>query len=986
MSSSVFSATLQNITTQKLAELSKRRSAFEEAKALTLSSVQLASDPFGRLVSLRDGLKNCLSIKTDKQSKVIKGQTKYARIEDHLTNLDRFLAQAQHDPSVTPKMMADWEKPLLHDLDTQSMKFQYATLYGQLVTEWLSSERKRDIKQGYKNDGDDEDMVDIGSASRLQSKVEWEAKTFEPGDVDVEKLRSYLNDLFFTGDPEPFLAEPGTRPEASEKERKKRYALDEFRNSVEAFEAELSRPNQFNLSNMHQVINGLLASETLDNENREVLNDFLRNEVILSEIADILNMRIAEIRSWNWEAGGVPVEYRRKINGVFSVHMQEDLLQAIFLQYIGVKWSSFLRTAFTKFRDSDAWCSLYQNVPDMDRRRLESYLGALSPVRSVQMARQKIYNQDYFVAKLARGMEQAPHIADGEVEAKYANAVSRNNFQMPQFRLMSARQAPLETTDSRERGMAVSRTIDFNRDRLNKDNIAINAKTPMSLKQQALHLLSTDMAINTRLHGEFTAFHAVFDEWETLLPHETIFTILEFFGITQPWLGFMKNFLQAPLKSMDEEDDVDASTPPRIRRRGVPSAHALTEVFSETILFCLDFAVNQTSSGQPLWRLGDDMFFWTADHNIAVTVWSEIQYFAAITGTSINDKMSGSVRITGDSENIHPQNDKSLPVGDIRWGFLVLSPQSARFEIDQEMVDIHIDELRKQLNDEETSIFEYVKKWNAYVATFLSSNFGEPANCFGRQHVDDMLATHKRVQECIFSKTGSDGTSAASSIADYLKTAIGQRFGIKNIPDGFLYFPANLGGLDLQSPFISLLQIHDSVLKSQDSLFQDMFEAERNVYNRFKIWFESSLVMDSLDTIENPVQHLRINPSENDEATFLSFEEFIQYREELCTLGDYDMTHDILAVFETLLSKPNKVGAQLEVGSATWMALADLVADADSKISINWQSVEPYWKWVTMMYGPEIVETFGGLSIIDRGLLPMGMVDVFKGKKATWRG
>jgi hypothetical protein len=46
--------------------------------------------------------------------------------------------------------------------------------------------------------------------------------------------------------------------------------------------------------------------------------------------------------------------------------MQEDLLQAIFLHYIGVKWSEFFKKAFTDFR-ADSWKST-ADISRIDRK------------------------------------------------------------------------------------------------------------------------------------------------------------------------------------------------------------------------------------------------------------------------------------------------------------------------------------------------------------------------------------------------------------------------------------------------------------------------------------------------------------------------------------------------------------------------------------------------------------------------------------------
>lgn len=65
-----------------------------------------------------------------------------------------------------------------------------------------------------------------------------------------------------------------------------------------------------------------------------------------------------------------------------------------------------------------------------------------------------------------------------------------------------------------------------------------------------------------------------------------------------------------------------------------------------------------------------------------------------------------------------------------------------------------------------------------------------------------MLTTHRYIQESVF-----DG----GNLVQHIKQMIKDRFNISDLPDGFLYFPVELGGLDLKSPFVGLLQIRDSV-------------------------------------------------------------------------------------------------------------------------------------------------------------------------------
>ncbi|KAM5341457.1 hypothetical protein ACJ41O_014488 [Fusarium nematophilum] len=967
-SGSVFSDTLQEITDTKLDELSKRRSRFEEAKSSALASIQVEKDPVQRLITLGNGVKQCFAIKLDKAGKVVTGQTKHKGLEIELKNLDRFLGQAKYDPSVSATTMNAWEQSLLRHLDTQSLKFQYASLYGKLVTEWLS-----EGDDNADSDGGDVEMGEafevVGDAKKLESRMKWEKMVFEPSNIDEAALKQYLDRLFGVGnkDKEPVFRE-----------------LRHLRESVEYWEAQMSTPDQFDVSTLKWVIRGLHSSDLLSDEKREVLKDFESNSIILNEIADVLNMRISALGSWTWSSEAVPVEMRRKISGIYNIHMHQDLLQAIFLQYIGVEWSTFFKRQFKRFRlASCAWKAMRRTVPEIDKRRLEYYLGEVSRSPSLQSARRQVYSTRYFMAQLLNYEEQAMEVAQGEEEADYAceqppslkrKAVSSiGQYSPDQPRgpgkglgrggVMRHRKIPRYSPDD-------SVDDDYNDlDEVNK------TRNPMELKQTLLHMLSTEITIGTRLYGEMTAFHSVFESWDSLLPRETVCTILKYFGFSETWLGFFKSFLEAPLKFVED----DNSTAARKRRRGTPSSHVLSDVFAETTLFCLDFAINQSTDGAALWRIHDDFWFWSHEHNVAVDAWKIVQEFSRVTGTKTNPVKTGSVRASGD-ENLTLPLDKSLPAGEIRWGFLQLSPQMGRFEIDQTMVDSHIEELRKQLHDKRKSILGFIQAWNSFASTFFTSNFGKAANCFGRQHVDNMLATHERIQRQVFSTLPGDGDEKVSSVAEYLKKALSDRFDISDVPDGYLYLPMELGGLDLQSPFISLLQIHDEVLESSSELMDKFQEAERKAYQRAKEDFLAGRVKPKRYRVNEPIWEPE---SERDRETFMSFEEYVRYREDFASHGPMDGP-GLGGVFRQLMKQPAEKSVEPD-SSKVWTALKELRGKPNMRsITGHWDGMEPYWRWVAMMYGPEVVDRFGGLNVVDAGLLPVGMVALFRDKRVRW--
>lgn len=311
---------------------------------------------------------------------------------------------------------------------------------------------------------------------------------------------------------------------------------------------------------------------------------------------------------------------------------------------------------------------------------------------------------------------------------------------------------------------------------------------------------------------------------------------------------------------------------------------------------------------------------------------------------------------------------------------LFLNPDSGRFEIDQDMVDKHIGELSRQLRDKSNNVFAWIQAWNSYAATFFTSNFGKPANCFGRRHVDNMLATHERIQRRIFSSStlaaGSDTGEASGSVIEFLRRVIEQRFSLSNIPDGYFFFPTELGGLEVRNPFIGLLQIRDAVQDHPSKLLDGFEEGEKEAYRITRARFDKGETQQFHNSRQDP----DFQPQDAD--NFFSFKEYTKYREELY----FGFQNKLVNVFSILLARPREESIKTDDNGNVKVALNALGNQSGLRgILSNWYRMEPYWKWVAQLYGPEIIDRFGGLSIVDPGLLPMGMVSLFRSGRVNWQ-
>ena len=133
-----------------------------------------------------------------------------------------------------------------------------------------------------------------------------------------------------------------------------------------------------------------------------------------------------------------------------------------------------------------------------------------------------------------------------------------------------------------------------------------------------------------------------------------------------------------------------------------------------------------------------------------------------------------------------------------------------------------------------------------------------------------MLSMHERIQRTLFSKSGE----GVSSVVDWLRKQISQRFGVKDIPDGYLFFPTALGGLDVKSAFIGLLQLCESVTKDPQALLDTFEQAEKDTYAPTKQTYIE----------RKPWEYARRHNNEyrpDKPEEFMSFEEYTKFREDI---------------------------------------------------------------------------------------------------------
>ncbi|KAF9886338.1 hypothetical protein FE257_011597 [Aspergillus nanangensis] len=806
---------LKSITDIKITELSKQHALFERQRLDILKATEDAPDLRSKAQTLLEGITRLKGnpndafdqedLDLDHQSEAVTAAVQDGSERATHANIRRFLLQSQYDPSVSNLSLTDWVAELEQELSYLQLRHNHAAFYAKMVTECLEAVETQTPSANTKDASTEEDTFEpVGRAEMQEQRAIWESLVFKKPEIDKGAVHNYLDRLF-------------TSTSLS------RQALKELREKIKSFGTELgAKKTWISLGDMDWISQTLLKSDLLTKEKTAVLKEFMRNKAVAQEVTDVLNMRLATLKSWGWPADGVPVEMRRQLNGKNRVFMDEDLLDALMLQYLGLKWSISFREAFTNFLNSRAWSSLRHNVPSDDKKRRAYCLTKPGPSifdddDSVNLDRFKVYKRDYFMTQLPSSVDDDTPDYDDEA------SMSR-------------------THPAKARG-----------------------KQAIDTKHSLLHLLITESIVQTTLHGQFTVLRSDFKWFGPSMPHETMMIVLEYFGVPQDWLEFFKTFLKCPIKFVQDGPDASVQT----RQCGVPMSHTLSTCFGEAVLFCMDYAVNQCTDGANLYRLHDDFWFWGHEDS-CILAWNAMTEFARVMGLEFNEEKTGTVRLKrktdnetrGDTYTAQPNcnspNQESndlqknpLPTGEIRWGFLKLDPDQGRFIIDQGQVDDHISELQRQLSAC-TSVFSWVQAWNSYFGRFFANNFAKPAMCFGRSHIDMAISTLSRIERSLF-------PDSPSGVTGHLRNMVADRFDVQDLPEAFFYFPVELGGLELLNPYVSLLLIRENIKQSSHGRLQKAFIKDLEDYDaakeRFHKYYGSS-------------------------QTFMTMEEFTKHAEE----------------------------------------------------------------------------------------------------------
>ena len=887
-STSILSKTLKSISVTKINEISKQRAKYEQRKdAVLAAAAQHDHDPHRRIAHLLRGVEE-LYPAGDKDIKV--------------DNVKFWVQQSTFDASVPPGILASCEELLRGKLEVQSRRLALAHLYSRLVTEWMEPGVPM-IGETFAASDDSFEVIDR-QKERLQDLCDrFEDVVFEPLDTDEVEIDQYLDSFFQSEDIKNSLD----------------YLRDYIREHSETL---ILTKSPFNNETLDWSIQALLAEDLLSDEKQAILREFLDNDLVLGEIADVLNMRFADFDSWEWDAGeaGIPVLPRPQLNGKYRIWMDEDVLQAIFVEFIGIRCCNLLSRDLKYFVGRGAWrwdAGVEMTLLDALCRRY--YLGRNEMWhRGLNHARRTAYEDIFFLSQLPdtpRSLSAGAYVNDGEVEGEDGG------------------------------------------------------KGWSNIKQRMLRTLAAEVALHRALRYEAAIVQTDLKWYATGLSHTTIFAVMRFVGFPDRLIEFYRKVLRAPLNMSPTDGNPRG---PRTRQRGVPMAHATEKFIGELVLFVMDLVVNR-ETGMLLYRLHDDIFL-VGEPSRCARAWGVMGTVAKVLGLEFNMHKTGSVYLTDRGMQQDPDIITALPEGPVQIGHLTLDPATGEWIIDQKQVGEHVAQLKRQLGASE-SVLGWVQTWNSCIGRFFSHTFGEPGYCFGIEHIDSILETYKNMNRTLF----GDGGSAVQ----YLKSKISERFGVSDIPDAFILLPEKIGGLGLRNPFIPLLVTREKLAQenvSPDDIIREALQSEREAYNAARKEFVDlegaderirrlRPCYDHRDEYEAAKKNIRASMSEYELNKFFSYGDYMRFIETT--------SEALAAAYHRLVSTPEAQGPDLDTDVRR--ALTELrIGSSDEKP----ESRET--RWALQMFAPELREALGGLRLVEDDLLPLGVLTMMRKKAVRW--
>lgn len=824
---------LYEVTSEKILELQNQKVKLDNYYRGVLKRADATEDLVQEIEILYEGIKEA---PVHQQTNV------------NMESAKLFIEHLAKDISTSDQLRRRWIESFRKEIQYSVCKCTYSYVFGKSLRDELKDSDAAPL---------DDDFYVISKEKKEQMNErektikELEERVFEGGDIQVEALTSFLEQTF---DMEDVAVKD---------------ALDECRKSTKDFCKDLLESNitTFELGN---CVSGLLSSDLLSGEKLTSLQQLKENEPYLEDLATLLSSRLRSIKSWSWPAHGVHVDVRRSIAGRYRAFLDEDIITALFLQYIGISFATHIKEKLQQMYESRLWKRVSAEEESIHKHRNNTHAANFLSVLPDSMYTQGSFANEY------------------------------------------------------------------------NDSGASNA---VNVKNSLIHLLATDAQLHKVCKPDqpFTVVRTDLEWFGPSIEHESIKVVMKFLGISDLWIDFMIKFLKVPMTfQKDTEEDV------KVRQRGVPISHELSTLFGESLLFVMEASVNR-ETGISLHRIHDDFWFWDSDQAKVVQAWEVMNKFAKLVSLKFNEEKSGSAVISSSktSTAVAEFGPKPLPQSSVRWGSLVFR-QDGLFQIDQESVSTHVEEMRSKLKNTKT-VLSWVNVFNKYMAFFLRS-FGSCAKVFGLQHLEQIFSNLQLIQKKVFHEHNGNALAALTAQFEILQSI--------DILDMWAYWPLPAGGLGMKNVLLQLGALKGYLSKVEHTDFSDLPKLDKHKWEHEENEKEEKRRKEGIDRDSPFTVKSELKPQ--------TFEEYCNERELSLTYWK-NRYAELLEIPEPAVQRNLDAGLTMQL----------------DRLSLVGENLE-YAEHVIAYYDNQLGRAFGSLEFIDMSLIPKSLVESINKAKVQW--
>ncbi|KAJ6648667.1 hypothetical protein Bhyg_03898 [Pseudolycoriella hygida] len=822
-----------------------------------------------------------------------------------IENLKYVLKNSKGDTSLSSQLLLAWIEKLKEEIQYALRKCEYSYLYGSLLSEWLDLEERKAARKS----GTSETEEDL---SGLKEKAK----------QDKEELLSKIRALMFAAplsddfEPEKFRKFLSDELLNFEKNAEGQSIMKEIRReSGEFFKIVDYQIHSFDVQ---CCIKGLCTDELLSPEKKAALKELSENSEALEEVASLLTNRLRNLNRWQWPSSCEVVELRRGLAGEYKAFMNEDIITALFLQYVGVQWASYFKAQFVKIYESKIFADTYCLSDSIEAKRIE-------------------FHQSTFLS----GLPDSMHSQDNKHEEEYVKVQSAKMSECEP--VMMARSAAPQMRSfcfAESDAMEVEAPRRYMKKASPRSRRAIKPPPQdIDFKQAFLHTLSTEIRLHQVIQPDkpLVVVQADLESFGPSVVHDAALIALEYFGVSRDWIEFFKKFLQPRVSLVENET-------PKPVLRGVPTSHTLSSLFGETLLFLLDLLVNQKCDGMRIYRLSDEFWFWGYKEENVTKAWETINTYGKMVGLKIKEDRSGSVSIYSDEAQKKLEISKTilcgpspLPQRSIHWGYLELHSNGI-FKIDQNSIAKFLDEMRALL-DKSECVLEWINVFNKYMAFFVR-NFGKCALVSGKQHLDQIITSLGMIYAGLFGSENGNPVEKLKSRFEKLREA--------DIVDVWAYWPLERGGLGLVNPFIGPMSLREAYVDiNDDDYFTKLPLKDKDAWEA--IIKEHERRYGKIDATR------QVNPGYAPPPKVPTWDEYLAKRET-------ELSHWYQRYIQ-MLERPGP--KTILVSEKYWTLDTPL---PDDEIDRN------YLIWLFAYYETQLVLHFGSVKFINSKLLPMSMI------------